>query len=53
MSEFDEKFPRGSVKTDSNEDKKLYLKANPGLLELKRTAAGVYHDALRPGYLTN
>ena len=39
MSEFDEKFPRGSVKTDSNEDKKLYLKANPGLLELKRTAA--------------
>ena len=39
MSEFDEKFPRGSVKTDSHEDKKLYLKANPGLLELKRTAA--------------
>ena len=39
MSEFDEKFPRGSARTDSNEDKERYLKANPGLLKLKSTAA--------------
>ena len=41
MEEFDARCPRGSTRTDSDEDKAVYLKANPGLFKLKPSAASI------------
>ena len=41
MEEFDARRPRGSTRTDKNEDIAAYLRAKPGLLRLKPSATEV------------
>eukprot|EP01050_Picozoa_sp_SAG11_P038076 SAG11_NODE_15353_length_581_cov_0.792531_1_plen_76_part_01 len=41
MEEFDARCPRGSTRTDKNEDIAAYLRAKPGLLRLKPSATEV------------
>ncbi len=41
MEDFDARCPRGSTRTDKNEDIAAYLRAKPGLLRLKPSATEV------------
>eukprot|EP01050_Picozoa_sp_SAG11_P026292 SAG11_NODE_6244_length_1353_cov_114.917065_2_plen_50_part_00 len=41
MDEFDARCPRGSTRTDRDEDKAIYLKANPRLFLKAETLGGI------------